>query len=154
MRRIRTPFERVQPQRIIRSADPHVVRNKIQYLPKAIRMECGNQPVERLLAAKFRVYRVVIHDVVSVRAARSCFQPGRSVQMTDAKPRQIGRNLRRLVESELFVKLYAISGAGCHAVIRHNTVHGSRAPSASLKLPSFQITDDGAPEIRPPNATL
>ena len=67
---------------------------------RPLSLKRGHHPVEGRLVAEFRIQRVVIHDVVPVRASRPRLQPWRSINVADAQTRQIGRELRGFVETE------------------------------------------------------
>ena len=92
--RIRAPFQHVEPQRIVGAADAHVVRHEIQHLPEPVLRERRHHRLESRLIAQLRIERVMIDDVVAVGAARPRLQIGRGIDMADAEPGQIGRQLR------------------------------------------------------------
>ena len=62
----------------------------------------------------------MIDDVVAVGAARPRLQIGGGIEMADAEPGQVGRQLGGAVEAEILVELQAVGGAGNDG--RHITV--------------------------------
>ena len=87
---VRTPFEDIEPERIIGPADPHVVRHEIEDLLETDLAERLVQPRERRRTPQGRVQQVVVRDIVTVRAARSRLQIRRGVKMADTELRQVG----------------------------------------------------------------
>ena len=120
MSRIGSPFQHVEPERIVGAADPHMVRHEIQHLLQPVPGERRIHPVERSLIPQLGVERVMIDDVVAVGAARPRLEIGGGIEMADAEPGQVGRQLGGTVEAEILVKLQAIGGAGNDG--RHITV--------------------------------
>jgi len=70
------------------------------------------QLVQFPFGADLRVDRVVVDDVVAVRAARPRLEERRCVEMADPQPREIRHQLDRIGEAELGVELEAIGRIG------------------------------------------
>ena len=64
-----TPFQHVEPPRIIRKMHADMVRHEIQDQPEIVLPQHGAQPFEAGLAAKLRVELGVVGDVITMRAA-------------------------------------------------------------------------------------
>ena len=112
MSRIGSPFQHVEPERIVGAADSHMVRHEIQHLLQPVLGESGIHPVERSLVPQLGVERVVIDDVVAVGAARPRLEIGGGIKMADAEPGQIGDQFGGAVEAEILVELQTVGGAG------------------------------------------
>jgi hypothetical protein len=77
------PFEHVEPQRVVSTADAYVVGDEVEDLPQAIFPEGRDHPVEIGLVAEFGVQRPVVDNIVAVGAAAPCLQIGRGIDMAD-----------------------------------------------------------------------
>ena len=77
---ILAPFQHVEPPGVV-GADRHVVGHEIEDQPEAGVLQRGAQPREAFLAAELRIERVVIDDVVAVRAAGARLEERRGVEM-------------------------------------------------------------------------
>ncbi len=64
--------------------DAHVIGYEIQNETEIVGLESRTQPVEGVFTAKLRIERVVVNDVIAVRAAAPCFQEWRCIKMRDA----------------------------------------------------------------------
>src|SRR5271166_1222995 len=108
-RRLSAPFENIAPPAVV-AADAHMVWDKIEDQPHAVRMQRVEKRAEVGLRADFRIEPVVIDDVVAVRRARTRLHDRRSVDMADAQRREVRHQLRRIGEGEPAMELQSISG--------------------------------------------
>ena len=83
---------------------------------------------EGRLAAQFRIQGIVVHDVVAVRAAGTCLQPGGSVHMADTEACQVRRQRGGIVEAEALIELQPVCGPRNH--LDQRTDHGPKRPSS------------------------
>ena len=96
------------------------------------RLERRAQAREAVLAAELRIERVVIDDVVAVRAAGARLQKRRRVEMADAERLEIGHERGGLVEAEVRRELQAIGrdrdrrAASSPLRCSSNTDHGGK----------------------------
>ncbi len=74
---------------IERLADPHVVRDEIEDLTHAVRVQLGDPGVVFLARTDRGVQLVVIGDVVAVQALRARLKIGRRIAVADAELVQI-----------------------------------------------------------------
>ena len=73
---VRPPFEHVEPERIVGAANAHVVRHEIEDLAEPVLAECVGHRREVSVRSELRIKRVVVDDVVAVRAAGARLQVG------------------------------------------------------------------------------
>ena len=125
-RRIRSPLQDVEPPCVIGPAHAHMVRHEVENLAKTVRLQRVDHRSEVVLAAEFGVERVVVHDVVAMRASRPRLQVGRRVEMTDPKCGEIRHEPGGLRESEILRQLQTIRGArnGCFGISGHRGTCG------------------------------
>src|SRR6266478_2040331 len=109
-RRLSAPFENTAPPGVV-AADSHMVRDKIEDQPHAVRMQRIEKRAEVRLRADFRIEPVVIDDVVAMRRAGTRLHDRRRVDMADAKRRKVRHQLRGVAEGEPAMELQSISGA-------------------------------------------
>ena len=105
-------FEHIHPPLIERLADAHVVRDEIDDLSHAVRVQISDPGVVFLARADGGVQLVVIGDVVTVQALRARLEIGRRIAIADAKRVKIRNNLPRLRKGELPVELQPVGGSG------------------------------------------
>ena len=104
----RTVLEDVTPPQVRRRADAHVIGNEVDHVPEAERLEPSHESRVSLGAAELGVDRVVVGDVVAVRAAGARREVRRGVARADAELRQILDELRGGVEREASMQLETI----------------------------------------------
>src|SRR5262249_60209258 len=90
--------------------DAHVVRHEIENEPHIRTGESSGKASKCLLAGEFGIERIMVDDVVAVRAARSCLQEGRSIKVADAECLEVRPERGGVVEAELGRELDTI---GC-----------------------------------------
>src|SRR5262249_51499441 len=127
--RLRSPFQDVEPPRIVGIVNAHVVRHEIENEPNVRRIERSGQAPKRILAAELRVERIVVDHVISVRAARARLEERGSIEMADAKGLEIRHQRGRSVEAEIRGELETVSrerDGGRHhpSPMLQNTDHG------------------------------
>jgi hypothetical protein len=66
------------------------------------------------IIAEFGIELRMIDDVVAVQTAGTCLQIRRCIQMTDTELRQIRRQRRCIIETEMLMLLQPIGGARNH----------------------------------------
>ena len=115
---VRTPFEDIEPVGVVGPADAHVVRHEVEDLAEAIGLQGRVHAGIGVCIAKLVVERIVVHDVVAVRAAGPRLEIGRGIEVADAKLGQVGREPGSIVEAEVGRELQAVGGAGDHAGVR------------------------------------
>ena len=76
MDRIRPPFEHVEPEGIVGPPDAHVVRHEIQDLAEAVGLQRRVHSREGGLVTQLTVERIVVDDVIAMRAAGARFEVG------------------------------------------------------------------------------
>ena len=108
--RARPVFEHVQPPRVRRLRDAHVVRDQIHHVPHAARVQRVDPRPVLLVGADLRVEARGIGDVVAVRAAGHRLQIRRGVAIADAEVVQIVHDRAGVTEGEAAVELQAIRG--------------------------------------------
>ena len=140
--RLLTPFEYVEPQRIVSPADTHMIRDHIENLSELLELQRCAHAAERSLIAEFWIELRMIDDVVAMQTAGTCLQIGRRIQMTHTELRQIGRQRRCIIETEMLMELQPIGGAWNHDTgLRcrlQRTAQGPRRPP-SPRSPSCQM---------------
>ncbi len=104
-------LEHVHPPGVVAAEDAHVVRHEIEDVPHAVARAARRQALEVRGAADLRVERVVVDDVVAVRAAGARAKVRRAVQVADAERGQVGHERGGIGEGEAGVELQAIGGA-------------------------------------------
>ena len=107
-------FEHVHPPLIERFSDPHVVRDKVEYLAHRTRMELADPRLIILVRADRCVELVVIGDVVAVQAVRARLKIRRCIHVTDSQRVEIWDDLACLRKSEPPIELQSVS-AGWNA---------------------------------------
>src|SRR5271165_3164090 len=86
----------------------------------------------------------MVHDVVTVHAAGTRFEPRRRIDVTHAEAGEVGGDAGGIAESEVLVKLQAIGCARGHAAsIHQRTVQGWSVRPSSVVAPSCQIRRPG-----------
>src|SRR5450759_1933642 len=90
MRRGRTPFQHVEPPRIVGEMYADVVGNEIENQTEVVLLQRPVQSLEAGIAAELRIDPGVIDDVIAVGAALARLHKGRSIEMADAERFQIG----------------------------------------------------------------
>ncbi len=134
MGRVDPPFEHIEPPGIVRAADADVVGHEVENQSQIGPRQGLRQPCECRLAAEFRIERIVVDDVVAVRAPGTRFQKRRGIEMADAERLEIGHEIRRGIEAEAGGKLQPIGRSrniGRHHARLQNTVHGGSSGGAA-----------------------
>src|SRR5262249_25214212 len=108
MRRTLAPFQHIEPPRVVRMADAHVVRYEIEDQAKAVRLERDAHPRKAFGAAEFGIELLVVNDIVAVRAAGPRFQERGSIEMRDAERLEIGCERGGIVEAKILRQLKTI----------------------------------------------
>src|SRR5208283_4310510 len=116
--RILTPFQYIQPQRIVRSANPHMIRNVVEDMFEAILTERTHHSLKPIIAAQLCIQRIVVRDVVAMFTVRPGLQVWRRVKMTDAQLRQVRCQRSGIIKSKLLSKLHAIGSPRNHEWMR------------------------------------
>ena len=80
----------------------HVVGHEIEDEPDVGLRQRLAQSQERFFAAEFRIERVVVDDVVAMRAAGAGLEKGRSIEMADAECLEVRHDARGVVEAEVW----------------------------------------------------
>ena len=102
-------LQHVEPPGVGVARDAHVVRHDIKNETEALLAEPVRHAVEGGRAAQLRVERVVVGDVVAVRAAGPAAEAGREVDVADAERIEVGAERRDLVEAEGGAELQAVA---------------------------------------------
>ena len=108
MRRLGSPFEHVEPPRIVGAADPHVVRHEVEDQADLVVLQRRGQPGEAFIATELGIQPLMIDNVVAMGAAGPRFEKRRSVEMADAELLEIGDDGGGIVEPKIFGELYAV----------------------------------------------
>ena len=111
-------FENIHPPLIERLADAHVVRDEIDDLSHAVRMQIGDPGIVLLARPDRGIQLVVIGDVVTVQAFRARLEIGRRIAIADPERIQVRHDFPRLGKGELPVELQPV-GRGRNARVFH-----------------------------------
>src|SRR5690606_10969502 len=130
-----TVLEHVPPPRVL-AHDRRMVRHDIEQLSEAVLGQRGAQPRVRSLAPELVVDPRRVGDVVAVLATGRGLHVWRTIEMTDAEVREIGRERRRVDEFEIGVELHPICRDGPHRryaapVLDARQAHGFASAGAS-----------------------
>ncbi len=106
--RARSVFEHVEPPRIRRLRDPHVVWHHVEHVPHAARAQRLDPGPVVFFAADVGIETRRIDDVVAVRAAGDGLQVRRGVRIGDAERVEIVDDRPRVTECEAAVELQSI----------------------------------------------
>ena len=109
VQRLRSPFQDVEPPRIVGVPDTHVIGYEIEDQAEVVRLERIGEPREGFIASELGIESFMIDDVIAMRAAGPCFQKGRGVDMRNAEALEIRRDGRRIVKAEILGQLDAVS---------------------------------------------
>jgi hypothetical protein len=120
--RARAIFEHVHPPLIERLADAHVVRDEIQNLPHAVRVQRLDPRIVIGPGTDRGIELVVIGNVVTVQAVRARLEIRRRVAIADAERVEIRHDLPRLGKRELPVELQPVSRSGDARMLRSHAV--------------------------------
>src|SRR5690242_8541654 len=85
-----------------------MIGHEIEYLAETTLAKRLDHVPERRFTSEFRVKLAVIDDVVPVSAAGPGLQIRRSVNVADAKPRQIGCDRASIPKPEPFMELQPV----------------------------------------------
>ena len=110
--RARPVLEHVEPPRVRRLRDPHVVRHDVHHVSHAARAERAGPRRVIGVGADLRVELCRIGDVVPVRAAGHGFQVRGGIAVADAEIVQVVHDGVRLPEREAAVELQPVSCEG------------------------------------------
>ncbi len=151
-------FQHIQPPGIVTAQHTHVVRYDIQHEAHAVRCQGVGKTQEILWTANFLIQRIMIDNVVTVRAAFAGLEDRRSIAMADPETGQIRKNGCGIIEGEVLVKLQTISGAwdgdcrigGLSAWQRRTRFAQGREQAADVRIfgPLFQSQGEFAPPVR------
>ena len=89
MRRRGSPFQHVEPPRIVGKMHADMVGHEIEDQPEIMPFQRRTQPFKTGLAAKLGIELGVIDDVVTMRAALARLHEGRGIEMRDPQRPQI-----------------------------------------------------------------
>ena|GEM_PF-5938703 len=84
--RLWTPFQHVEPPRVVGAANADMVGYEIQHLPETVVAKRRHHLTEGRLVAELRVELAVVDDVIAMCAAGTRFQVRRGVNVADAQP--------------------------------------------------------------------
>src|SRR5260370_21553083 len=107
MRRGWTPFQYVEPPRIVRKMHADMVGHEIENQPEIVLLERPAQPLKTVFAAEFRIERGVIDDVVAMGRTLARLHEGRRIEMRDAKRFEVGDDGSGGIEVEVCRHLHA-----------------------------------------------
>ena len=107
----RSILQHIEPPRIVGAHDAHVVGHHVEDMSHAVLAQPLDEALEIFRAADLGVERVVIDDVVAVRAARPRAEIRRAIHVAHAETRQIRDERGRIGKSEAAVQLQAIGAA-------------------------------------------
>ncbi len=140
-----SPFEHVEPNRIVGAADAHVVRHEIDDAADPVASIGLEHRAIVGFVAELGIELGMISDVVAMRAARPRLEERREIDMADAEATQIGRDLRSLLEPEAAAKLETIGGAGDRhgETMLQRTLHGPNSAPASPIRQNLLAFKDG-----------
>jgi hypothetical protein len=95
----------VHPPGVVRAHHAHVVRDHVEDLSHAARVQRNAQALEALHATQVRVDRIVVDDVVTVRAVGPRAQVGRAIHVAHAERIQVGHQPCGVGKGEIPVEL-------------------------------------------------
>jgi hypothetical protein len=143
-------FEHVQPPGVVGVHHAHVVRHRVQYVAHAVLGEGGAEALQILIAADLGIDRVVVDDVVAVRAAGAGLEVGRAVDVGDAQFRQVGHDGLGVLEGERLVELQAVGGQrGLHRLHGDGGGRGGRFRGDATFLDQGLADAEDAGVLRP-----
>src|SRR5205807_2311777 len=85
-------LQNIQPPRIVAAHDRHVIRDNIEDHSHTVFAENAYKIVELFTSPNLWIERVVIDNVVSMKAAGAGLETGRKVTVTDAESGKIGHD--------------------------------------------------------------
>ena len=94
-------LEHVTPPRVARWIEPHMVGDEVEDQAHPALAEFRRQRIEVLVRPEFLVERVVVADVVTVRAASCRFQERRAVAVADPQLLEVGDQTSSVCEAEV-----------------------------------------------------
>jgi len=156
----RPVLEHVHPPGVVGAHHPHVVGDHVENLAHAVRLQRCAEALEALRAAEVRIERVVVDDVVAVRAVGAGAQAGRAVNVAHAEHGEVGHELRGVREREVGIELQAIGRArnpraarvapqGPRARVRAQLRERARELGEALVgRPAFERQRELAPPVR------
>src|SRR5205085_5941253 len=106
-----TPFENIEPPRIVGTPDRHMVWHDVENEAHAMRLQRCDKRAEFRFAPDLRVKPVVIDDVVAMRRAGPRLHQWRRVDVTDPEPGQIGHERGSVAKREALMELQPVGGA-------------------------------------------
>ena len=80
----RSPFQDIEPPRIVGVVNAHVIGHEIENEAHIGRCESIAQALKCLVAAEFGIERIVLDHVISVRASGARLEKWRGIEVTDA----------------------------------------------------------------------
>lgn len=108
----RAVFEHIPPIAVMPSRDCHVIGNNIEHLAEVAFAETLAEAGMSFFTAQFLIYAMVIDDIIAMRAARSCLQVGRAIDVAYTEKLEIIGDGSSLVKVEVFVQLKAVGSDG------------------------------------------
>src|SRR4051794_5331795 len=112
-----TPFEHVEPQGVVGSADADVVGDKVEDMAQTVFGKGCDHSIEIGPVAEFGVQRLMVDNVVAMGAARPRLHIGRGVDMADPQPCEIRSKPRRIRKAKPLVKLKTVGDAWSHLLL-------------------------------------
>ena len=112
------PFEHVEPQGVVGSADADVVGDEVEDVAQAVVGEGRHHSVEIGLVAEFGVQRPMVDNVIAVGAARPRLHIRRGIDMANPQPCEIRGEPRRIRKTKPLVKLEPVGDARNHLLLR------------------------------------
>ena len=146
MRRSRTPFQHVQPPRIVGKVDADMVGYEIEDQPDIVLLQRRTEPFETGLAAELWIELVVIDDVVAMGRALARLHERRSIEMRNAEGFQIGHHGGGGIEIEIRRQLQTVGRDRDRR--RHGPIRGARPPTTGGRPRSTRCPRSGFPSMR------
>ncbi len=103
-------LQHVLPPCVVGGEHAHVVGHDVHHDRHAVLAQLRHEVGELGLRADLGVERLVVDDVVAVRAAGARAQERRAVDVAHAEAREVGHERGRVAEGELAVQLQAVGG--------------------------------------------
>ncbi|RMS12533.1 hypothetical protein ALP75_203718 [Pseudomonas syringae pv. actinidiae] len=106
-----SPFQQVQPPRVIGAADGHVVGHDVEDQAHAVFAQGRYQAQQGRFAAQLRVDDGRVDHIVAMHGASAGLEQRRRVDVTDAQAGEVGHQWHGVIKGEVFMKLQALGGA-------------------------------------------
>src|SRR5205814_8181031 len=90
VRRGWSPFQHVEPPRIVGEMHADMVGDEIENKADIIRLQRSDKPFETVFAAEFRIELGMVDDVIAVTRALARLHEGRSIKVGNLERLEIG----------------------------------------------------------------